>query len=361
MLQLAAWIGIYLLSMKFMKDYAGRNSPLWGGGFIVISFLISLISPVIIAILLPSLFENIYLFQIGGISLSFILTTSIAFVFAKILKKKNIRAREKRTSVNYRLVAFLIFFIGSALIAFDTVASGKPNGYLLFIVMLGIVLSLRMHNTSKANNIVDESSLNNKYILFLRSFDSNKILSKPKKSFSLYETWQHIFGKIVSLVETLERTKWLTIDTYLSLILKSKNISFVALGDPEDYLPAPGSLKVYTDDDLWKEIAVKHIIQAGRILLLEGVSEGLLWELKYIRNNVQPEKVLVMTYPENFRNHNVYKKNLNYEEFSNRLNSLGYSIPKSYVDAGTIFGFDKNWNARILGHGNEFISEFNYI
>ena len=39
MLQYLAWIGIYVLSIKFIPKNTGRNSPLWGASFVLFSLV----------------------------------------------------------------------------------------------------------------------------------------------------------------------------------------------------------------------------------------------------------------------------------------------------------------------------------
>jgi len=51
MLQYLAWIGIYIISIKFMTKNAGRNSPIWGAFFVLLSLPMMSIAGIFIIII----------------------------------------------------------------------------------------------------------------------------------------------------------------------------------------------------------------------------------------------------------------------------------------------------------------------
>lgn len=291
----------------------------------------------------------------------FLLTISSAFLISKTLRKRDVRKREKKTSVNYLIIAALALIVGGSLLVSDIITSGKLNGFFLSIVIFAVAGSIGMYRTSKMNNIVIESALKHgQFVIFLRSFNSNKIISKPSRPFSSIDCWQMIFGKKFDLVESLDRTS-LQIEMYLARILSAKDIPFIALGDPEDYLPPPGAQKTYTDDENWQDLAADYIEKSGRILLLEGASDGLMWELNYIRNNIPPSRVILITYPESFRRRKTYQKTIDHTDFCSKLKSYGYDLPENDLESGAVFGFDQAWKPVMLGQGTEFMIEFDYM
>jgi hypothetical protein len=69
----------------------------------------------------------------------------------------------------------------------------------------------------------------------------------------------------------------------------------IALGNPDDYLPAPGAARIYCDHDKWRDEFVALAAKAQIVIVLEGVTEGLAWELSHIRQSIAPEKTFVIT------------------------------------------------------------------
>lgn len=67
----------------------------------------------------------------------------------------------------------------------------------------------------------------------------------------------------------------------------------ISLSDPDQILPTGGSLKIQSKDDYWKSV-IEELLQSCRaIVVVEGDSEGLNWEIERIREvyKKQPEKV----------------------------------------------------------------------
>ena len=56
---------------------------------------------------------------------------------------------------------------------------------------------------------------------------------------------------------------------------------FTALGNPDDYLPAPGPAKIYRGHDTWRDMLVALATKAQAIIVVEGITEGLTWELGF--------------------------------------------------------------------------------
>ncbi len=129
---------------------------------------------------------------------------------------------------------------------------------------------------------------------------------------------------------------------------------FVALGDPEDYLPTRGAYKVYQGDHDWKTAFSAFLKRAGVVLVMEGVSVGLLWELREVVANLSPHQVLICIPPRRFRSDSKQ-----WQRFCLYvLAELG--IECSVVDPtpGAIVGFDDSWTPRLvsqdLGRGEDF-------
>jgi len=338
MLQYLAWIGIYILSIKFMTKNAGRNSPIWGASFVLFSFLIEFFMGafvVMVSPILPFLSSNKLVFGLSVMILSFIVILSIAFLLSKLLKKKDLSKISKETSINYKLTAIILGIIGLSMLFMIYIMTNKFDSWLMSLIFLAVAQSLQLEKRKKLNKEIKINDLKNQdYLLFLRDFHGENNI-KIDKVFSWAEKGD--------------------IDKYISSLIPSKIISF---GNPEDYLPNFGSTKVYTDNESWKETIKEYIINSKKILILEGLSEGLIWELKYIRENISPSKVLIITYPSKYKDSKSYKKYMDYKDFSNQLYSIGYNLPTMDIGAEVLLSFDKNWNVKIEDQGTKFLSEY---
>jgi hypothetical protein len=273
---------------------------------------------------------------------SFIFTISISFLVSKILTKKDLSKRKKETSLNYKWTAVIIGIIGFVMLFLLYLITNKFDSWLMALIFVAVMGAWQMDGRTKIDKNTKVKELKNeKYILFLRAFDSEvnikKDVSKVNKIFSWAEKGD--------------------IDKHIKELIPI-SYSFISFGNPEDYLPQFGSTKVYTDNESWKNTIIDYISNADKILILEGLSDGLLWELEYIKNNISPSKVLIMTYPQAYRDSKSYKTHMDYMSFIKHLYSLGYTLPNMDVGANVVMSFDKNWNAKIEGQGTKFLSEY---
>jgi sulfatase maturation enzyme AslB (radical SAM superfamily) len=87
---------------------------------------------------------------------------------------------------------------------------------------------------------------------------------------------------------------------------------------------------------------------------LEGTTEAVFWELSYLRQNVDPVKVYIVSVPDS-RSRKLTKfsrvlgytpgKKFEWEKFRSRLLASGYTIPQDDPGSGYVMAFDKSWQA----------------
>lgn len=156
----------------------------------------------------------------------------------------------------------------------------------------------------------------------------------------------------------------------------------ISLANPDEILPSGGSLKIQAKDSEWKEV-VKEILKNCRaVILVEGLSEGLHWEISKLKEYLKPEQLYVMIPSKKYRElawcynddagtglysimRNIYcymnaltlggkntKKVLNsvWTDFSNKLNQFGIYTPQIFPGNNMLLRFDDKWNAMKIEH-----------
>lgn len=155
----------------------------------------------------------------------------------------------------------------------------------------------------------------------------------------------------------------------------------ISLANPDEILPSGGSLKIQAKDAQWQE-AVKEILKNCRaVILVEGLSDGLHWEISKLKEYLNPSQLFVMIPPKEYRelawcyNENAGEglysiiRNLNrlmsrivwgnkkerkriladvWDDFTSRLNQFGIHTPHSYPGDSRLLYFDNEWNGKIL-------------
>lgn len=96
----------------------------------------------------------------------------------------------------------------------------------------------------------------------------------------------------------LDKYPWWNNKTFDEELCGNININdcpIISLSDPDQILPTGGSLKIQSKDEHWKTI-IKELLQNCRaIVIVEGESEGLIWEIERIREiyELHPDKVFI--------------------------------------------------------------------
>jgi hypothetical protein len=123
----------------------------------------------------------------------------------------------------------------------------------------------------------------------------------------------------------------------------------VTLGDPEDDLPAIGARRFYPGDAAWQETVTALMDRVTAVLIVEGGTEGLAWELGQVRARVPPERVLLLTLPWRSRR----AEGTSWPQLAARATELGYTLPDADPGPGTVLRFDADWRAEAVASAPE--------
>ena len=99
--------------------------------------------------------------------------------------------------------------------------------------------------------------------------------------------------------------------------------SVIAIGRPDEKLPARGAARFYVSHDLWKQ-KVADVAEASQLVLwATGITEGLRWEISHLVDKVPPSKLILWAHP-----HLLPVSPLEREaEWSRFLDALGRHFP----------------------------------
>ena len=201
-------------------------------------------------------------------------------------RRQNLRVIKKFPSdENYTLLAvklstiFCIVLTGQTLLIYNLWVWVDPTEELLYLglgvvttlfFICYIVAALLRLDRLKVPAMRSLISLHSNVppMVLLRSFELDKYTSWANRSFD-----EEICG-----------------------ILNINDTPVVSLADPDQILPTGGSLKIQSKDEYWKSV-VEEVLSACRaIILVEGDSNGLNWEIERVHKiySKHPEKVFIL-------------------------------------------------------------------
>lgn len=180
-----------------------------------------------------------------------------------------------------------------------------------------------------------------------------------------------------------------TIDEVLCESINMELYPIISLANPDEILPTGGSIKIQAKDDYWKEVVEEVLSNCKAVLLVEGRSDGLHWEISKLKEYLNPNQLYVYIPPKRYRilawcvnNENgagIYKnisalfarlvdskavkRNLKevWNGFSTLLNHMELSIPKSFPGNNTLITFNDSWKAEGVMKFKKFSEMWNSI
>src|SRR5262249_34683742 len=148
-------------------------------------------------------------------------------------------------------------------------------------------------------------------------------------------------------------------DEYFRAAVTSSAGPFVALGNPEDYIPPEGASRLYAKDSDWKERLDALARRALWIVVEIGSSDHLSWEFEHLPREGLQQKLFIITPPAReasrfvwwFIDFNRYINGIgavSWLQFSEGLASLGYEVDRTDPGPGAVVTFDGNAKSVLL-------------
>lgn len=355
-------VATFILCMMIAKRFANRDHPKWGFYGFLLLIPVGIIVNIFVFFTLG--FLGLYSPEFGDYSLtSFIfdiilytihlIITCILFAFWMMRlgntpppspspsRKFNRTLKVISAIWIFYGVVLLINYMGRDLKGLNDLFYIELDNYFYVISWsggLGYLLYLRKR--AKLKTLEETLTKDNRSpVIYLRSFKLDDVKYRGS-NFRFPRTFQEFFFVYV------QPFVGVGFDEYLYPEISKKIGPLITLGRPGDFLPMPGATRIYSSDNDWQKTVSNYIEQSSTIILMESVTEGIKWEIDYIRKNCNPEKLFIMTFPKRFSS-----KRIGWKDFQKLLNDSGISTPDKDPGPGAVLHFEGNWTAHIVKSG----------
>ncbi len=213
----------------------------------------------------------------------------------------------------------------------------------IVIILIAIIYIFRHQKKENKGITLSKITTSTSPILFLRSFELNK-------------------SSLSSL----------SFDEHLCNGFPIKDQPVISLADP-DVAFAEGTIKIQAEDSSWKEAIVKLFERSKAVIMFEGKSDGLNWEIDNIKNYIPFNRFFIATPPNDYRTvawvtgstytsasmkiqvwwaQHFSKKSIKYaynyiwKRFAERLSKVGIILPEQQPGSGCLISFDEKWNVK---------------
>jgi hypothetical protein len=235
-----------------------------------------------------------------------------------------------------RPVRFLVYSIGLEIAAWSVLLLLSFTVYLLFasarsvegvydlsgLVLALTILFVALRRVGKRFRLVSKKLLlteTRKPILYLRSF---------------YEE-----AEPDAVYYDRART-----DETLAQVLRTIG-PLVAVGKPSDRLQPLGAIRVYFNNEVWRE-KVEALMSMSKLVMIQaGCSPGLEWEIATSVKRLKPEQ-LIFTFL-SWQELDGDARQSKYEEFAMRLKSISHLALPERIDGAYFLYFKQNWKANL--------------
>lgn len=248
--------------------------------------------------------------------------------------------------VGYGGVAGLYSYLGLGIDDPDAQDTGFMVTYCLVIYLVILVVSVwrMMRRRLKARSAMTLAHVASSLppILFLRSFELNKSSVGAE-----------------------------TFDEHLCRGFALQRQPVISLADP-DIAFADGTIKLQTHDKSWKQVIAMLLGESRAVVMFEGKSDGLKWEIDNIRKHVSHKCFFVATPPESYRvsawvtgndsfsmwrAKHFSQKSIQHaytfiwRQFADRMASAGIHLPEQEPGCGCLITFNSDWTVREIIRG----------
>ena len=119
---------------------------------------------------------------------------------------------------------------------------------------------------------------------------------------------------------------------------EAHGVDLKAIADPQGHLPNLGAESEYAPDETWQNVVTNMLDECQAVILLEGATEGLLWELTHVRRHCKPHSVMLASLPTSFR-----RGKDSWRRFSHLLTEAGFTNTDD-PGPGAVISFDPSWS-----------------
>lgn len=160
-----------------------------------------------------------------------------------------------------------------------------------------------------------------------------------------------------------------SLDEFLCRALVRTGAPVVSLGDPKGVVPTGGSIKIQATNEHWQEVVTELLKVSRAVVMVEGLTEGLQWEIENMKRYVPPSRFFVVTLPNAYRlrvwqqAHTMsmllhilfFRKSMRqtfdyvWAKFRSYMKGEGFDVCEADPGGGKLLTFDSNWRVdRVL-------------
>ena len=292
--------------------------------------------------------------------LPIIIAIAVTALMLVALPRRSLRVSGKRQqrflliALGIALIAVGIFFVILTLYA----GHGTGDAFTLLVILTGFGVSAILLGKRAASTKSIEEAISTDPrapVLYLRPFRQEQLPFISGKKSQLEQYMSRAKRVITSGDEDSDPNVSVRFEEYLQAALNARIGPFVALGNPEDYVPMEGAARTYARDAEWIQ-HVEHLVANCSCIVAEiGISRNLSWELNYLRQNGFQQKLFIMTRPRLLKLGFIDKliasaaktRVITWDDFTNTMNSFGYEVGPD-PGTGCVFTFDTEGKIIIL-------------
>ncbi|HYW85818.1 MAG TPA: hypothetical protein VFB30_21375, partial [Spirochaetia bacterium] len=290
-------IALVYMIVSGLAALRGYKSPLFGAAGVILCIVLELPATA----LMPDASEDT-----RGVTAA-VAAVACVLGLVLLLPRQNPRSAPKKSAVPYAALAVACLLLA---LAVATVWFFWMPAHAMLLLGAALLLSaclgcFRLHKQQSLPSVSEILRKDTRPpVLFLRSFESDSA---------------RVAGVLAEILPMFPVWMGTTFEETLAPAMQRLG-PFVALGNPEDYLPSPGAAKAYQDDDAWQEFVLDLLRRAGVIIIQEGVTPGLRWELSQVRQHCSSADVFFVTPDKTFARRG-------WSEFARLLQETGFRVP----------------------------------
>jgi hypothetical protein len=295
---------------------------------------------------------------------------AVSALILLVLPRRNLRISGKRqprfllTALGISLIAVGIFFVVLTLYAGHNI--GDAFTLLTILTGFGTSAILLGKRAASIKSVEEAISTDPRApVLYLRPFRQEQLPFIAGKKSQLDQYMSRAKRVITSGDEDTDPSVGVRFEEYLQAALNARIGPFVALGNPEDYVPLEGAARTYARDAEWMQHVERLVAGCSCIVAEIGISRNLSWEMNYLRQNGFQRKLFIMTRPRLLKSGLLDKliasaaklKTITWQDFTSTMNSFGYEVGPD-PGTGCVFTFDAEGQSVILKRGAFFPADY---
>ena len=302
-------------------------------------------------------------------TLAFVATTALIFL---VLPRRNPRTSGKRRPRRLLIATGLgLFGVGIFIVVWAfSKGIGSNDVFKLMVILAGLGSALVGLGTRARSTVSIEKATSadpRASVLYLRAFRQEHLafISGPKSRYGQYASKEVLALSTGDDTQDDNQNVEVRFEQYFREVLHARIGPFVALGNPEDYVPPEGAARTYASDSDWMQRVEKLVAECSCIVAEIGISSNLAWELKYLLERGFQQKLFIMTRPvplksnwlSRFINWTMNVQIITWNDFATTMNAAGYEVGPEPAP-GCVLTFDATGKLIVLKEGAFTPEEF---